>query len=422
MSMRVQQLFLIGGLLFYVLLLSSLYLASAKRPVPENIMDILPPVDRERIRSCQVESYRFIHRCVIAYSCAVSLLIVTDGLKAWFELFPDSPIIKALAADGTMAVIMAFMLLTFRHVMKIREAYRVGMKTWKSIRKRCYICCAVLLLFFFLLFLLSITSSLENVLKIIPPLLPYTLILLGAIALCISIIYAFLFLSSAPFPDGELSDRMQEILRRNDIEDCTVRLKTIENNDRMNGCCMHLFRRRIIFLRFNPEEITDENKILAIMAHEAGHCVNDRQWASNMYAIALLVSIALMKAVSEYLAPTVENEVLLSVSSLLYMFIFMPIMCAAALEHRRREEYKADTFAVEQGYAEEMIGLLKNKQVAESTFLNPHPLLVKLTYTHPPISQRIAAIDEKKATCFTIKEDMNHEISSKEGDPNASPD
>ena len=402
MSLTLPELLLIGGLLLYALLLSSLYLASAKRPIPDNILGVLPPDDRERIRAYQIDSYRFIQRCVIAYSAVIILMIAIDGLKAWFGLFPKNPVVIALAADGAMAVILAFLLLTFRHVMRIRESYNVGMKTWKSIRKRCYICCAVLLLFFFLLFLVSIMFPLESFLKFIPSLLPYMLILLGVIALVISIIYVFLFLSSEPFPDGELSDRMQEIIWRNGIKDCIVRLNAIENNDRMNGYCMHLLRRRIIVLRFNTEEKEDEDKILAIMAHEAGHCVNDRQWVSNMYTTALLVSIALMKAASEYLVPTVENEVLLSVSSLLYMFVFMPFMSAAALEYRRRMEYKADAFAVEQGYAEEMICLLKDKRFAENTFLNPHPLLVKLTYTHPPISQRIAAIEKRKRSMFQL--------------------
>lgn len=402
MSLTLPELLLIGGLLFYALLLSSLYLASAKRPIPDNVLDILPPDDHERIRSCQIDSYRFIQRCVIVYSAVIILMIVTDGLKAWFGIFPNNPMIIALAADGAMAVIMAFLLLTYRHVMKIRESYKVGTKTWKSIRKRCYICCALVLLLCFLLFLLSITSSLESFLRSIPPLLPYMLMMVAVIVLYITIMYSLLLLRSEPFPDGELSDRIQEFIRRSGIKHCAVRMISIESNDRMNGCCMHLFHKSFIFLSFNPEEKPDENKIMAVMAHEAGHCIYDRQRASNIHAVILLASVAILKGVFEYLGPAAENESLLLVVTLLYMCVFMPFMSSVALKSKRRTEYRADAFAVEQGYAEDMISLLKNKRDAENTFLNPHPFLVQLTYTHPPISQRIAAIEERKRSMFQL--------------------
>ncbi|MDE6419303.1 MAG: M48 family metalloprotease, partial [Lachnospiraceae bacterium] len=62
----------------------------------------------------------------------------------------------------------------------------------------------------------------------------------------------------------------------------------------------------------------------------------------------------------------------------------------------RRFEYQADRFAAENGYGPALISALK--VLARNSFicLTPHPLLVKLTYSHPTVSQRITALMEHK--------------------------
>ena len=66
-------------------------------------------------------------------------------------------------------------------------------------------------------------------------------------------------------------------------------------------------------------------------------------------------------------------------------------MPAAGLS--RRFEYRADLFAKEQGFGDALVSALK--AVARNSFicLSPHPLIVKLTYGHPTVSQRIAALE-----------------------------
>jgi len=62
----------------------------------------------------------------------------------------------------------------------------------------------------------------------------------------------------------------------------------------------------------------------------------------------------------------------------------------------RRAEYRADAQAVEEGYAEALISGLKKLARENFADLAPSPLLVKLEYSHPTLSQRIDAIQGKK--------------------------
>lgn len=62
----------------------------------------------------------------------------------------------------------------------------------------------------------------------------------------------------------------------------------------------------------------------------------------------------------------------------------------------RKHEYQADKYAVDHGYKEHMKSALKVLARENFSNLTPHPLYVKLSYSHPPIANRIEAIDNIK--------------------------
>ena len=58
----------------------------------------------------------------------------------------------------------------------------------------------------------------------------------------------------------------------------------------------------------------------------------------------------------------------------------------------RKAEYRADAQAVKEGYGEELVSALKKLARQNYADLAPSPLLVKLEYSHPTLSQRIEAV------------------------------
>ena len=63
--------------------------------------------------------------------------------------------------------------------------------------------------------------------------------------------------------------------------------------------------------------------------------------------------------------------------------------------YSRHAEYRADQQAVKEGYGEALIGGLKKLARENFSNLAPSPALVVLEYSHPPLSERIAAIEKK---------------------------
>ena len=58
----------------------------------------------------------------------------------------------------------------------------------------------------------------------------------------------------------------------------------------------------------------------------------------------------------------------------------------------RKHEYEADAFAAREGYGEALISALKKLSRDSLSNLNLHPFIVKLSYSHPTLSQRIEVI------------------------------
>ena len=60
----------------------------------------------------------------------------------------------------------------------------------------------------------------------------------------------------------------------------------------------------------------------------------------------------------------------------------------------RKAEYAADAHAVKEGCGAELVTALKKLARENFAELAPSPLLVKLEYSHPPLSKRIEAIEK----------------------------
>jgi len=62
--------------------------------------------------------------------------------------------------------------------------------------------------------------------------------------------------------------------------------------------------------------------------------------------------------------------------------------------YSRKHEYEADYYAASKYMKEPMINALKVLSRENFSNLTPHPLYVKLRYSHPPTSDRIKAINK----------------------------
>ena len=63
--------------------------------------------------------------------------------------------------------------------------------------------------------------------------------------------------------------------------------------------------------------------------------------------------------------------------------------------YSRKAEYRADSQAVKEGYGEAMIGALKKLARENFAELAPTRVSVLLEYSHPPLADRISAIEKQ---------------------------
>jgi STE24 endopeptidase len=144
-----------------------------------------------------------------------------------------------------------------------------------------------------------------------------------------------------------------------------------------------------------------EREILAVLAHEIGH-------AKHFDELRLLAQQILVFGLYAFLISVIVSDVNLAQAFgfstpffafglILFSILVEPIDFLIGLPQNylsRKAEYAADAFAVKQGFKKEMVSALKVLQKENMGNLTPHPLQVLLTYSHPPMTQRLAAIEK----------------------------
>ncbi|MBR6708773.1 MAG: M48 family metalloprotease, partial [Clostridia bacterium] len=75
--------------------------------------------------------------------------------------------------------------------------------------------------------------------------------------------------------------------------------------------------------------------------------------------------------------------------------ILQPLTGILTSAYSRYAEYRADRQAAEEGYGDALITGLKKLARENFADLSPAKILVVLEYSHPPLSERIAALEKK---------------------------
>lgn len=158
------------------------------------------------------------------------------------------------------------------------------------------------------------------------------------------------------------------------------------------------FRRIVLFDTLIERHTVDE--LVSVIAHEMGH------YKRKHILKSILVSMMTIGFLFFLLSLFINNEGLFSAfkmkhtsiyaSLFFFAFLYAPINMFISIFSNilsRKHEYEADAYAVSTyGKAESMVSALKKLTVDNLSNLTPHPLKVFLTYTHPPVLERIRVI------------------------------
>lgn len=219
-----------------------------------------------------------------------------------------------------------------------------------------------------------------------------------------------LFNTFTPLPDGELKSAIESYARGQRYELSGIfSIDGSRRSSKANAYVTGLGRLKRIALFDTLIKQHTVPELVAVLAHEVGHARLGHIRRMLLTSIAttglmmFLLSLCLAQP-SLYAALEVEwpagEPAPLHAGMVAFVLLMAPLnrLLSIYVHHRsRRHEFEADAFAARTtGRADAMISALKKLSVENLTNLTPHPLVVWLEYSHPPMLQRIAALKNDK--------------------------
>lgn len=211
-----------------------------------------------------------------------------------------------------------------------------------------------------------------------------------------------LFNKFSPLEDDDLASAIADYARRQEF--AMKGVFTMDGSKRSTKANAFFtgfgrFRRIVLFDTLANNMSKDE--IVLVLAHEMGH------FKMKHILKGLVLSIVTSGLMFYILSLFMENEdlsdafkvdeVSIYASLIFFGFLYSPIndiLSVAANALTRRWEYQADAYSAKTtGQSEPMISALKKLHSASLSNLTPHPVYVYVNYSHPPLVQRIRAIN-----------------------------
>jgi len=158
-------------------------------------------------------------------------------------------------------------------------------------------------------------------------------------------------------------------------------------------------RRIVLYDTLIQEYSTEE--LLCVIAHEMGHCkkkhIQKRMTTGILHMGFIFFMISIFISYQGMFDAFFMTGTSIYAGLIFFSMLFSPMdMITSVIMHHfsRRDEYEADQFAVEStGKKSPMASALKRLSVQNLSNLHPHPFYVLLNYSHPPILERLKAIE-----------------------------
>ena len=164
---------------------------------------------------------------------------------------------------------------------------------------------------------------------------------------------------------------------------------------------MGIFKKRHIVLFDTLIDKLETDEIVSVLCHEIGHWYYMHNYQSMLFIFTEMLGILyLFSFCIDYDKMYFDfgfNDRVYFMGFIIFLMVLEPLlrllgslMCALI----RKNEYQADTFAVDWGYGEELKkGLVKISE-DNNVDLNPDPMYSLFTHTHANVLERIEAINK----------------------------
>ena len=403
MPVKIAVLAVLAVVYLYRMLLLRIDRRSERNSVPANVSDVYDAETYRKWRAYHGEKSRLGMWDATAGFAVDFLLVLCNAYAAFARLFPAGPFwqmfaVLLLSAIGSLAQIP----FSWYDTMVIEQKYGFNRSTsatfWLDKVKEFLISLLVMTVVGSIL--MGLHRSLGDWL-IAAFAGAMTLLVLG-----VSFLSPFLsrvFNKFKPLEEGELRDKLTALLEKNGYRVRAIQvMDASRRSSKTNAYFTGFGRMKTIVLYDTLVAAMTGDEICAVFAHELGHGLHKDTLKNQIISFAQMLVLGVLAWLTlrtEALFPPFGFEgvnygfALLLIMSVEFALI-APLFQLAASAFSRRAEYRADAQAVREGYGGALVSALKTLARANFADLAPDPLLVRLQYSHPTLSQRIAAIEK----------------------------
>jgi STE24 endopeptidase len=407
-NVRVLIYVLIIGVFLFEMWLDHLNYTNRNAEIPEEVNDIYEKEKYQEWLQYTMENHRF-SNIVSMVSTAVFVLLLALGgfslIEEWSKSITSNSYLQVLVFLGIYYLVNFVIGLPFSYYRTFSIEQRYGFnKTTKKIfvvdKIKSILLTFVLggLLVWGLNVLYDKAGNLFYILAWAAIILIFIVVQMIYVRVIIPI-----FNKLTPLEDGELKDMINEFASSVGYEVKKIRvIDASKRSTKLNAFFVGFGRFKQVVLYDTLIEKMSNEEIVSVLAHEIGHNKH-KHILYNMLLTAINLSIYI--GVMVWVFNTTEFSTAFGVDTALH-FGFGLILVSVLLSPisiligipmsylSRKFEFQADNYAALHYNKESMVGALKVLSKENFSNLTPHPLYVKLLYSHPPVAQRIRKINE----------------------------
>ena len=405
MSIKILVLVVLALVYGYNLFLNLLRLRSRKNPVPVNVIDVYDRDTYRKWRAYHGEKCRLSLFESTAEFLVEFLLMALSAYAAFAGLFSKALFVQMFAVLLLSALSGVCSLpFSYYDTMVIEEKYGFNRSTRKTFwmdQLKGFVINLVLITVMGAL-LLWIHQALGDWLILVFAIV-MTLLMLG-----ISFLYPIfsrIFNKFTPLEEGELKDKITGLLEKNGYKVRAIQvMDASKRSTKSNAYFTGFGKMKTIVLYDTLVQSMTADEICAVFAHEMGHGLHKDTLKDQLITFAQMLLLGVLAWLTlrlpQVFKPFGFGEVnygfaLILITSVEFALL-SPLMGLLSSWVSRRAEYRADAQAVQEGYGEALVSALKKLSRENFADLAPSPLLVRLAYSHPTLSQRISAIEKAK--------------------------
>lgn len=387
-------------------LLDYLNYKHSKTALPDKLKDLYDEEEYIRSQKYQKAKSRF-GFLTSAFSTLLTILVLSFGGFGWLDGFlrgyVEDPILLSLAFFGVLFVLSDIVNTPFSYysIFVIEEKFgfnKTTLKTFIVDKFKGYLLTVVIggILGYALLWIVHQLGANFWL---------YALALVAAFMLIMNLFYTSLILplfnKLKPLEEGELKDKIMSYAQVVSFPlDNIFVIDGSKRSTKANAFFSGVGKKKKIVLYDTLIEKHSHEELVAVLAHEVGHfkkkhivlslVLSVLQMAVTFYVLSLFVF-------SENLSVALGgSEMAIHLNFIAFGLLYTPISRLTGLFMNalsRKNEFEADAYAVNTYAGEPLMEALKKLSVSTLTNLAPHPAYVFAHYSHPPLLQRLNAME-----------------------------